>query len=55
MGTLLAFSMNVTALSFPEALLLRKVMKPKLLAAYFGIVALGIIGIGILFNVLLRN
>ena len=55
MGTLLAFSMSVTALSFPEALLLRKVMKPKLLAAYFGIVALGIIGIGILFNVLLRN
>ncbi|MEI6648199.1 MAG: permease [Actinomycetes bacterium] len=55
MGTLLAFSMSVTALSLPEALLLRKVMKPKLLAAYFGIVALGIIGIGILFNILLRN
>ena len=53
MGTLLAFAMSVTALSFPEALLLRKVMKPKLLAAYFGTVSLGIILVGIIFNTVL--
>ena len=53
MGTLLAFAMSVTALSFPEALLLRKVMKPKLLAAYFGVVSLGIIFVGITFNLVL--
>ena len=52
MGTLLAFAMSVTALSFPEALLLRKVMKPKLLAAYFATVALGIIFVGVAFNLL---
>jgi len=55
MGTLLAFAMSVTALSFPEALLLRKVMKPKLLAAYFGVVTLGIIFVGIIFNVALGS
>lgn len=53
MGTLLAFAMSVTALSFPEALLLRKVMKPKLLAAFFGVVALGIIFVGITLNIVL--
>ena len=53
MGTLLAFAMSVTALSFPEALLLRKVMKPKLLTAFFGVVALGIIFVGITFNIVL--
>jgi uncharacterized membrane protein YraQ (UPF0718 family) len=53
MGTLLAFAMSVTALSLPEALLLRKVMKPKLLAAFFGTVALGIIFVGIVFNIVL--
>jgi hypothetical protein len=53
MGTLLAFAMSVTALSLPEALLLRKVMKPKLLAAFFGTVSLGIIFVGITFNIAL--
>jgi uncharacterized membrane protein YraQ (UPF0718 family) len=53
MGTLLAFAMSVTALSLPEALLLRKVMKPKLLGAYFGTVSLGIIFVGIIFNTVL--
>ena len=53
MGTLLAFTMSVTALSLPEALLLRKVMKPKLLAAFFGTVSLGIIFVGITFNIVL--
>ena len=53
MGTLLAFAMSVTALSFPEALLLRKVMKPKLLAVYFATVSLGIILVGVVFNLIL--
>jgi uncharacterized membrane protein YraQ (UPF0718 family) len=50
MGTLLAFAMAVTGLSLPEAMLLRSVMKPKLLALYFSTVALGIIAVGIGFN-----
>jgi hypothetical protein len=54
MGTLLAFSMSVTALSLPEAMLLRKVMKPKLLAIYFATVATGIILVGIAFNLALK-
>jgi uncharacterized membrane protein YraQ (UPF0718 family) len=53
MGTLLAFAMSVTALSLPEAMLLRKVMKPKLLALYFGTVAVGIMIVGIGFNLAL--
>jgi hypothetical protein len=44
--------MAVTALSIPEAIILRKVLKPKLLALYFGIVAAGIIFTGYLFNIL---
>jgi len=50
MGTALAFMMAVTGLSLPEAILLRRVLKPKLLATFFGIVALGIIFTGYLFN-----
>jgi uncharacterized membrane protein YraQ (UPF0718 family) len=50
MGTSLAFMMAVTALSLPEAIILRKVLKPKLLALYFGVVALGIMLTGFLFN-----
>ena len=49
-GTALAFMMAVTALSLPEAIILRKVMKLKLLIIYFSIVALGIIFTGYLFN-----
>jgi uncharacterized protein len=55
MGTLLAFAMSVTALSLPEAILLRKVMKPKLLAAYFATVTTGIVFVGVLFNIVLGN
>ena len=50
MGTALSFMMAVTALSLPEAILLRKVLKPKLLAIYFGVVAAGIMLTGYLFN-----
>lgn len=53
LGTALAFMMAVTALSAPEAVLLRKVLKPRLLATFFGIVALGILLVGWLFNLLL--
>lgn len=52
MGTLLAFAMAVTGLSLPEAMLLRSVMKPKLLTIYFATVAIGIILVGILFNLI---
>ena len=52
MGTLLAFAMAVTGLSLPEAMLLRSVMKPKLLKLYFATVAIGIVVVGIAFNLL---
>lgn len=50
LGTTLAFMMAVTALSLPEFIILRKVLKPKLLFTFFGTVAVGIILIGYLFN-----
>ena len=49
-GTALAFMMSITALSLPEMVILRKVMKPRLLATFTAIVAVGIITIGYLFN-----
>jgi uncharacterized membrane protein YraQ (UPF0718 family) len=49
-GTALAFMMGVIGLSLPEGIILRKVLKPKLLAAFFGVVAAGIIITGYLFN-----
>lgn len=53
MGTALAFMMAVTALSLPEMIILRKVLKPKLLGVFVGIMAITIIIIGYLFNVVL--
>lgn len=52
LGTALAFMMAVTALSFPEMVLLRKVMKPRLIAVFIATAALGIILVGWLFNAL---
>ncbi|TPW19630.1 MAG: permease [Elusimicrobia bacterium] len=52
-GTVLAFMMAVTALSVPEAMILRKVLKPRLLAAFFGVVACAIVAVGYLFNAVL--
>jgi hypothetical protein len=49
-GTALAFMMAVTALSVPEMIILRKVLKPKLLAIFIGILAVSITAIGYLFN-----
>lgn len=53
MGTALAFMMAVTALSLPEFIILKKVLKPKLIATYASIVGLGIIFTGYLFNFIL--
>jgi uncharacterized membrane protein YraQ (UPF0718 family) len=49
-GTALAFMMAVTALSLPEAILLKKVLKTRLLVIYFGIVSAGIVITGYIFN-----
>ena len=53
MGTVLAFMMSVVALSLPEMILLRRVLQPKLIATYIGIVAGGILITGYLFNAVL--
>lgn len=53
MGTLLAFMMAVVALSLPELILLRRVLKPQLIALFVGVVATGIVAVGYLFNAVL--
>jgi uncharacterized membrane protein YraQ (UPF0718 family) len=53
MGTVLAFMMAVVALSLPEMILLRRVLRPKLLATFVGVVGAGIVAIGYLFNAVL--
>ena len=53
MGTVLAFMMSVTAISFPEAVILKNVLKMRLIYIFFGIVAVGIIIVGYLFNTIL--
>lgn len=50
LGTSLAFMMSIAGLSLPEAIILKRVMTIKLLAIFFGSVAVGIITIGYLFN-----
>jgi len=52
-GTVLAFMMAVTALSFPEAVILKNVLKTRLLLTFFGIVAAAIVLVGYLFNAIL--
>jgi uncharacterized membrane protein YraQ (UPF0718 family) len=54
MGTTLAFMMAVTGLSLPEFMILKKVMKTKLILIFAGIVGIGIIFTGYLFNLVLR-
>jgi uncharacterized membrane protein YraQ (UPF0718 family) len=54
MGTSLAFMMSVTALSLPEMIILRKVLKPKLLGIYISILTVGIIFTGYLFNLIIK-
>lgn len=50
LGTVLSFMMAVTALSLPSLIMLRQAIKPKLLSIFLGIVTLGIIAIGYIFN-----
>jgi len=53
LGTVLAFMMSVIALSLPEMIILRKVLKPRLIFAFIIIVASGILVVGYLFNILI--
>ena len=50
LGTILAFMMAVTTLSLPSIIMLRKAVKPKLLALFIGVCTAGIIVVGYLFN-----
>jgi uncharacterized protein len=49
----LAFMMSIIAISFPETVILRKVLKPKLIAVFIGVVTTGIIIVGFIFNVIM--
>lgn len=53
LGTALSFMMAITALSLPEAMILKRILHLRLIALFFGIVGLGIICIGYLFNLIL--
>ncbi len=53
LGTVLAFMMSVIALSLPEMVILRKVLKPRLIAIFIGVVASGILTVGYLFNMII--
>jgi len=53
LGTALSFMMAITALSLPEAMILKKILHVKLIALFFGIVGVGIVCIGYLFNFIL--
>ncbi len=53
LGTVLAFMMSVIALSAPEMIILRKVLKPRLIAVFAGVVAVGILIVGYVFNAVL--
>jgi len=53
LGTVLAFMMSVIALSLPEMIILRKVLKMRLIATFVGVVATGILLVGFVFNAVL--
>jgi uncharacterized membrane protein YraQ (UPF0718 family) len=53
LGTVLAFMMSVVGLSLPEVIILRRVLKPQLIAIFVGTVAVAIIITGYLFNLIL--
>jgi len=53
LGTVLAFMMSVIALSLPEILILRKVLKVRLIVTFVGVVGFGILVVGYLFNVII--
>jgi hypothetical protein len=50
LGTALAFMMAVVALSFPEMIILRRVLRWQLIAVFIGVVASGIVLVGFVFN-----
>jgi uncharacterized membrane protein YraQ (UPF0718 family) len=50
LGTVLAFMMSVIALSLPEIIILRKVLTPRLIATFVGVVGMGILLVGYIFN-----
>ena len=52
LGTALAFMMSVIALSLPEIIILRKVLKIRLIMAFVGVVGVGIMVVGYLFNMI---
>jgi uncharacterized membrane protein YraQ (UPF0718 family) len=52
MGTTLAFMMAITAISLPEFIILRRVIRWQLIAVFATVVTIGILGVGYLFNVL---
>ena len=54
LGTAMAFMMSVVALSIPELVILRRVIKPRLLAVFVGVVAGGIVLTGYMFNLVTR-
>ena len=53
LGSALSFMMAVTALSLPEAMILKRILHTKLIALFFAIVGFGIIMIGYIFNIIL--
>ena len=53
LGTALSFMMAITALSLPEAMILKKILHTKLIAIFFSIVGVGIILVGYIFNYIL--
>lgn len=53
LGTVLAFMMSVIALSLPEIIILRKVLKPRLIGVFVGVVSVGILLVGYVFNLVL--
>jgi uncharacterized membrane protein YraQ (UPF0718 family) len=53
LGTVLAFMMSVIALSLPEMVILRKVLKPRLIGTFIAVVGFGILIVGYLFNLVI--
>lgn len=53
LGTVLAFMMSVIALSLPEMVILKKVLKVRLIAVFVAVLGIGILGVGYLFNLVI--
>ncbi len=53
LGTVLAFMMSVIGLSLPETIILRKVLRPQLISVFVGVVAIGILIVGYVFNLII--